>query len=195
MRKATVERHTKETQIIVELNIDGSGKTEVKTGLPFFDHMLETLARHSHIDMKLKAQGDLDVDPHHTVEDSGIAFGQALKEALGEKRMINRYGFGIIPMDESLSMAAIDISGRPHLSYEADLETELIGHFSTDLVPEFLIGFVNSSGITLHLKNLSGKNPHHKIESMFKALAKALEMAISLNVKEKNVPSTKGVIE
>lgn len=195
MRKATVFRKTRETQITVELNIDGIGDVEVNTGLAFFDHMLEALARHSHMDLKLKAQGDLDVDPHHTVEDVGIALGQALKEALGDKKKINRFGFSIVPMDESLSMAAIDISGRPHLTYEADLETKVIGQFSTDLVPEFLIGFVNSSGITLHLKLLSGKNPHHKIESMFKALARALEMATSHNAREKDVPSTKGVLE
>lgn len=194
-RKSNINRVTKETQISVLLNIDGEGAVSIETGLPFFDHMLESFGKHAHFDLKIKAKGDLEVDSHHTVEDVGIALGQALNSALGDKKYINRFGYAVVPMDESLALCAIDISGRPYLSLDAQIENELIGQFSTDLVSEFITGFANSVGATIHLKLLEGKNVHHKIEALFKALAKATEMAVKFHSREMGVPSTKGVIE
>lgn len=193
MRKAKIERKTKETSITVNLNLDGKGEVSIETGLPFLNHMLELLARHANFDLILKAEGDLEVDAHHTVEDIGIVLGQALKQALGKKEGINRYGFSLLPMDESLAQVALDISGRPFLVFEVNFNQDKIGQFETDLFRDFFQAFVNHSGLTLHIKTLYGRNDHHLIESVFKGLAKALEMAISLN--RKNLPSTKEVID
>ncbi len=193
MRKARIERKTKETSILVDLNIDGKGETEVETGLPFLNHMLEILGRHANFDLLLKAEGDLEVDAHHTVEDIGIVLGQALKKALGNREGINRYGFSLLPMDEALAQVALDISGRPFLNFDVNFTQKKIGQFETDLFCDFFQAFVNHSGITLHIKTLSGRNDHHLIESVFKGLAKSLEMAVSLT--RQNIPSTKEVID
>ncbi len=193
MRKAKIERKTRETSILVELNIDGSGKASIETDLPFLNHMLELLARHANFDLTLKAKGDLEVDAHHTVEDIGIVLGQALRQAIGSHKGINRYGFSLVPMDEALAQVALDISGRPYLSYEVNFNQDKIGEFNTDLFHDFFHAFVNHAAITLHLKTLSGRNDHHLIESVFKGLAKALEMAVSLT--RQNLPSTKEVID
>ncbi len=193
MRKAEVERKTKETYITADLNLDGKGEVSIETELPFLNHMLELLARHANFDLTLSAKGDLEVDAHHTVEDIGIVLGQALKQALGNKEGINRYGFCLLPMDEALAQIALDISGRPFLVFEVNFNQDKIGQFETDLFRDFFQAFVNHSGLTLHIKTLYGRNDHHLIESVFKGLAKALEMAVSLN--RKNLPSTKEVID
>lgn len=192
-RASSLKRETKETFIQISLNLDGKGTTEVETGIPFFNHMLELLAQHGLFDLKLKAEGDLEVDPHHTVEDVGISLGQVFRQSLGEKRGIRRYGFSVVPMDESLALVSIDISGRPQLFYQAELPPEKIGSFNTELILEFLHAFVNHAAITLHVKLLSGKNVHHMVEAIFKALAKALDMATSLDPRlGQEIPSTKG---
>jgi imidazoleglycerol-phosphate dehydratase len=195
MRTATVTRTTRETDITIELNLDGSGTASARTGLPFFDHMLEALGKHARCDLTIVARGDLEVDPHHTVEDTGIVLGQALARALGEKASIRRFGSAIVPMDEALALAALDISGRPHLSFTADIGDELIGTFKTDLVEEFFTAFVNAAGLTLHIQLLAGKNAHHKVEAIFKAVAQALANAIAIDDRIAGVPSTKGVLE
>lgn len=191
-RTSSVKRKTKETNIEVSLNIDGKGKAEVETGVPFLNHMLDLLAKHGMFDLTLQAKGDLEVDAHHTVEDVGICLGQAFRQALGEKVGITRFGFSIMPMDEALSIVALDVSGRSHLVYDVKLPYEEVGGFDTTLVVEFLHAFVNHTAITLHIKLMSGDNVHHMIESIFKGLAKALDAAVAVDPRIEGVPSTKG---
>lgn len=195
-RKAVVERKTKETSIVLELDLDGQGNVEINTGIPFFDHMLSAVGKHGIMDLKVTAKGDLEVDGHHTVEDVGICFGQALNKALGEKKGIKRYGQSLMPMDESLAMVALDISGRPYLVYDVDLPIEIIGTYDTSLTVEFLQAFVNSAGMTLHVKLMTGRNAHHIVEAVFKGLAKALQEAVEINPRiAEAIPSTKGMLE
>jgi len=192
-RFAKVERNTLETQIKVEINLDGVGSSNIQTGLGFFDHMLEQVARHGLFDITIKAMGDLHIDAHHTVEDVGITLGQAFKEALGEKTGISRYGHSYVPLDEALSRVVIDLSGRPGLEYTVDYVRGRIGEFDVDLIREFFQGFVNLAGVTLHIDNLKGDNAHHQSETIFKAFGRALRAAVSAD--ERNVgkvPSTKG---
>jgi imidazoleglycerol-phosphate dehydratase len=191
-RIGRVTRKTKETDIALTLNLDGSGKSEIETGIPFFDHMLELFTRHGLFDLKLRAAGDLEIDAHHTVEDIGIALGAALAEALGDKTGINRYGDCLMPMDEVLVAAAVDISGRPGLVYEVDLPIELIGAYDTSLTVEFLQALVNNAKLTLHVHLMKGGNAHHIVEAVFKGLARALSQAVALNPRVSGVPSTKG---
>lgn len=193
MRKAEIKRKTRETSVDLYIEIDGSGKSEIQTGLPFLDHMLELLAKHSGINLNLKAQGDLEVDAHHTVEDVGIVLGQGFREAIGDRKGINRFGFSIVPMDEALAMVSLDISGRPHLSYQVSLPQEKIGNFEADLFTDFFHAFVNHGAISLHIKSLEGRNAHHIMEAVFKGLAKAVEMAVKRRGEE--LPSTKGVMD
>lgn len=192
-RKAQVTRETKETQIHVSLNLDGSGQYDIATGIGFFDHMLEQLSRHSLIDLTIKAEGDLHIDGHHTVEDTGLTIGEALVEALGDKKGITRYGHAYLPMDEALSRVALDLSGRPALVWNVDFTNERLGEMDTQLFREFFGGLIQSGGITLHAETLYGTNDHHKIESIFKGLAKALRMAVTLDPRAMDIlPSTKG---
>ncbi len=193
MRKAEVKRKTKETSVELYIEIDGSGRGEIQTGLPFLDHMLELLAKHSRINLNLKAQGDLEVDAHHTVEDVGIVLGQGFREAIGDRKGINRFGFSIVPMDEALAMVSLDISGRPHLSYQVSFPQEKIGNFEADLFIDFFHAFVNHAAISLHIKSLEGRNAHHIMEAVFKGLAKAVEMAVKR--RDEELPSTKGVMD
>jgi imidazoleglycerol-phosphate dehydratase len=191
-RQARVERNTKETQITVSVNLDGSGKLEVDTGLPFFDHMLDQIARHGLIDMSIKAVGDLEIDAHHTVEDIGITLGQAFAKAL-DKTGIRRYGHAYVPLDEALSRVVIDFSGRPGLEYDVQFVKGTVGSFDVDLFHEFFQGFSNHALVTLHIDNLRGKNAHHQIESIFKAFGRAVRMAVELDPRSVGViPSTKG---
>ena len=193
MRQATVERKTTETQVICTVNLDGTGAFDVKTGVGFFDHMMEQLARHSLIDITLKANGDLHIDDHHTVEDSGIALGQAIAKALGDRKGIRRYGSCDLPMDETLSRCAIDVSGRPFLIFKASFPRDKIGTFDTELVREWFQAFAINAGITLHLENAYGENAHHIAEASFKALARALRDAVEIDPRQKDrIPSTKG---
>ena len=195
MRIAEVNRKTNETDISLKLNLDGSGKNEINTGCGFLDHMITLFSSHSKFDLKISCKGDTYVDYHHTVEDIGIALGQALKEALGDKRGIIRYGSMLLPMDEALIQIAVDISGRDYLSFGLNIPAEKVGDFDTELVEEFFLGFVRNSGITLHINQLSGKNSHHIIEGTFKSVARALKMAVAIdkeNIDE--IPSTKGVL-
>lgn len=193
-RVGSIRRETKETQIELSLDIDGAGQSEISTGVPFFDHMLELFARHGLFDLTVKAVGDLQVDAHHTVEDIGICLGSALTEALGDKRGINRYGDCLMPMDETLAAAAIDISGRPGLVYEVDLPVEMIGQYDTSLTAEFLQAFVGKAGLTLHVRLMSGGNSHHIVEAVFKGMARALGEAVAINPRVRDVPSTKGTL-
>ena len=193
-RTATVERKTGETDISVSLVIDGSGEGQIHTGIPFFDHMLTLFARHSLTDLTLRARGDIEVDLHHTVEDSGIALGQAFARALGEKRGIRRYGWAYLPMDETLTRVVLDFSGRPYLEYRAPKPVEPIGAFSFQLVEEFLRAFSVHAGITLHVEILYGRDAHHMAESVFKGLAKAVDQACQIDPRVTGVPSTKGVL-
>jgi imidazoleglycerol-phosphate dehydratase len=193
MRRATVKRSTKETDIAVTVDLDGTGVADIKTGIGFFDHMLEQVARHSLIDISIAAKGDLHVDQHHTVEDVGIALGSAMKQALGDMRGIARYADINLPMDEALTRAAVDVSGRPHLVWKVALTRVKIGEFETELVREFFQAFAQNAGITLHMENLYGRNNHHIVETCFKALARALRAAIAIDPREANrIPSTKG---
>ena len=197
MRKASIERNTKETAITVEINLDGQGEYEINTGIGFLDHMLEQLSRHSLIDMKVTAKGDTHIDYHHTTEDTGIAIGECLAKALGDKRGINRYAHTYIPMDETLSRVSLDLSNRPYLIWNVNFTIEKItssqGDFDTELFREWFQAFAQSSGTTLHVENIYGTNNHHIIESCYKALARSLRLAISVNEREKhNIPSTKG---
>ena len=193
MRKASINRNTKETSIKVAVNLDGSGKASIKTGIGFLDHMMEQIAKHSLIDIDLKAKGDLHIDLHHTTEDSGIAFGEALKKALGDKKGIKRYASATIPMDETLSRVSLDLSNRPYLVWSVKLAVEKLGEMDTELFKEWFQAFSQSSGITLHVENLYGENNHHIIESCFKGLARALREAISIDFKRADeIPSTKG---
>jgi|TARA_B110000438_G_scaffold145846_1_gene140415 imidazoleglycerol-phosphate dehydratase len=192
MRKASVERNTKETQIKIDLNLDGSGQLDVETGLPFLDHMLDQIARHGLIDLKVRAVGDLEIDAHHTVEDIGITLGQAFDKAL-DKTGIRRYGHAYVPLDEALSRVVIDFSGRPGLDYHVQFAKGTVGAFDVDLFHEFFQGFVNHALVTLHIDNLRGKNSHHQIETIFKAFGRAVRMAIEADARQAGViPSTKG---
>ncbi len=191
-RQATVERNTKETQITVSVNLDGSGQLEVETGLPFLDHMLDQIARHGLVDVKIQAAGDLEIDAHHTVEDIGITLGQAINQAL-DKTGIRRYGHAYVPLDEALSRVVIDFSGRPGLEYHVNFAKGVVGNFDVDLFHEFFQGFVNHAMVTLHIDNIRGANSHHQIETIFKAFGRALRMAVELDPRQSGViPSTKG---
>ena len=193
-RTATVKRDTTETQINLSLNLDGAGQCDCTTGIGFFDHMLDQLARHGMMDLSVSAQGDLQVDAHHTVEDVGIVFGQALRQALGELAGIRRFGHALVPLDEALSRAVIDVSGRPGFFMRAEFNRQQVGELDLQLLPEFFRALVNHAGLTVHLENLHGDNAHHCVESMFKAFARALRMAVELDPRATGVPSTKGVL-
>ena len=195
MRKGSVNRETKETSIQVDVNLDGTGKSNISTGIGFLDHMMEQIAKHSLIDIDLKAKGDLHIDLHHTTEDSGIAFGEALKEALGDKKGIRRYASATIPMDETLSRVSLDISNRPYLVWNVKLAVEKLGEMDTELFKEWYHAFSQSGGITLHVENIYGENSHHIIESCYKGLARALRDAVQVDPRAQNIiPSTKGTI-
>ena len=195
MRKATVKRKTKETDISVTVDLDGSGKATIATGVGFFDHMLEQIARHSLIDIAIKADGDLHVDQHHTVEDVGIALGQAIRQALGDMKGITRYADVHLPMDEALTRAAIDISGRPFLAWKVTFTRTKVGDLDSELFREFFAAFVQNAGVTLHIENLAGRNNHHIAETCYKGLARALREAIAIDPRqEQRVPSTKGTL-
>ena len=191
-RRATASRKTKETEITVELDLDGGGIAKVQTGIPFFNHMLEIFARHGLFDIKLKAKGDIEVDYHHTVEDVGLALGQAFKEGLGDKQGICRFGEASVPLDETLAQVVVDLSGRPYLSYNVKIRPGRVGDFDTDLPHEFFQAFANQLGMNLHLNVVRGENPHHIIEACFKALARAMEKATRIDERIKGVLSTKG---
>lgn len=191
-RRATVERSTKETAIHVSVDLDGAGTSEVATGIPFFDHMLDQLGRHGRIDLVVRADGDLDIDAHHTVEDTGIALGQALAEAWGDRAGAERFGDATVPIDEALTTVSIDLSGRPYLVWEVDTPVEVVGTFETTLVKHFFEALVANARITLHVLNRSGDNTHHVFESVFKAVAVALRRAV--RVTGSGVPSTKGTL-
>lgn len=192
-RSAKVTRNTRETQIELALNLDGSGASDLQTGLPFFEHMLTQVARHGLVDLTVRATGDLDVDAHHTVEDVGIVLGQAFTRSIGDKQGISRYGHAYVPLDEALSRAVVDLSGRPGLTYNCDFVRPRIGDFDVDLLHEFFQGFVNHALVTLHLDNLRGSNAHHQAETLFKAFGRALRAAVTLDARiEGSVPSTKG---
>lgn len=191
-RTADVTRKTKETDIAVSLDLDGSGNATVSTGIGFFDHMLEGFARHGFFDLDVMVEGDLAVDCHHTIEDTGIVIGSAIKEAAGEKKGMKRYGSCILPMDETLVLCAIDLSGRPYLAFEAEFTAERVGYMDTEMVKEFFYAVSYMAGMNLHLKVLSGGNNHHMIEAMFKAFAKALDEAVSLDARVTDILSTKG---
>jgi imidazoleglycerol-phosphate dehydratase len=193
MRTAEITRHTKETQIRVRLDLDGSGAAKLSTGLPFLEHMLDQVARHGMLDLEIEAKGDLHIDAHHTVEDIGITLGQAFARAIGDKSGVRRFGHAYVPLDEALSRAVIDFSGRPGLVYDVAFSRALIGEFDVDLVHEFFQGFVNHAQVTLHLDNLRGDNAHHQCETLFKAFARALRMAAERDPRAAGtVPSTKG---
>lgn len=195
MRNAEIARKTNETDIKLTLELDGAGKSEISTGCGFLDHMLTLFARHGRFDMSVSCKGDTYVDFHHTVEDIGIALGDAFKTALGDMRGIVRYGSMILPMDEALIMTAVDLSGRPHLSYGLDIPAQKVGEFDTELTEEFFLGFVRHAGMTLHIKQLAGTNSHHIIEGAFKSAARSLAAAIKIEEAYKNeIPSTKGVL-
>jgi len=193
-RIAQIKRTTKETDIICTLDLDGSGKSSIQTGIGFFDHMLEGFTRHGYFDLQLQAKGDLHVDGHHTVEDTGIVLGQALREAAGDKKGICRFGNFILPMDDALVLCAVDLGGRPYLVFDAQLPSGKTGDLDTELVREFFYAVSYSAGINLHLKVLSGHNTHHMIEAMFKAFAKALDQAVSYDERLHEVLSTKGIL-
>ena len=194
-RKASFQRKTKETEIKIELNIHGKGKTDISIPIPFLNHLLENFAIHGLFDLKIRAKGDIEIDQHHTVEDIGICLGEAFKEALGDKRGINRTGYFVFPLDEALSVVAVDISGRAFLNFDCKFKKEKIGDLDSDLIKEFFLGFVRHLQASLHIRALYGENEHHKAESIFKAFGKAMKMACS---KEKRIlkelPSTKGLI-
>ena len=195
MRTAEINRKTNETDIKLRLNLDGTGKSEINTGCGFLDHMLPLFARHGGFDLTVSCKGDTNVDYHHTVEDIGIALGDAFKSALGDMRGITRYGSFILPMDESLIMTAVDISGRSHLSYGLTIPAQKVGDFDTELTEEFYLGFVRHSAITLHIKQLSGTNSHHIIEGAFKSVARSLAAAVKIDESRRDeIPSTKGVL-
>ena len=194
-RMAKVSRDTLETQITVEVNLDGTGKADFETGVPFLDHMLDQISRHGLIDISVKANGDTEIDDHHTVEDVGITIGQAFKDALGDKKGIRRYGHSYVPLDEALSRVVVDFSGRPGLEMFVDFCRPRVGDFDVDLTYEFFQGFVNHAGISLHIDNIRGSNTHHQIETIFKAFGRALRMAVELDPRMLGVmPSTKGTL-
>ena len=193
MRTAQVTRNTLETRISVSLNLDGAGISKLATGVPFLDHMLDQIARHGLIDLDIQARGDLHIDAHHTVEDTGITLGQAFAQALGDKKGIRRYGHAYVPLDEALSRVVIDLSGRPGLEYHVDYTRARIGDFDVDLFLEFFRGFINHAGVTLHIDNLRGINAHHQAETIFKAFGRALRMAVEADLRMGDaLPSTKG---
>jgi len=191
-RQAQINRDTQETQIRVKLNLDGSGRAKLASGIPFLDHMLDQIARHGLVDLEVKAKGDLHIDAHHTVEDIGITLGQAFAKAIGDKKGVRRYGHAYVPLDEALSRVVIDLSGRPGLEMSGKFTRARVGDFDVDLVREFFQGFVNHALVTLHLDNLKGVNTHHQVETLFKAFGRALRMAVELDPRVKGVPSTKG---
>ena len=195
MRAAEIIRTTKETDIRLSLNLDGTGKSEIKSGVGFLDHMLTLFAKHGRFDLTLTCNGDTYVDDHHSVEDIGIALGQAFERALSDKRGIIRYGSFILPMDETLILAAVDISGRAYLNYDLHIPTEKVGTFDTELTEEFFLGFTRNANLTMHLKQLEGKNSHHIIEGTFKCVARAMKQAVAIDEAFKDeIPSTKGVL-
>jgi imidazoleglycerol-phosphate dehydratase len=193
MRRAKLKRKTKETDIDLDLVLDATGKHSIKTGIPFMDHMLSLMSKHGLVDIKLRAKGDLEIDDHHTVEDMGIVLGKALKDALGKMKSIRRFGSASVPMDEALASVSLDISGRPYLVYNVSYpKRSKIKDFDVDLVEDFLLAFVNNSGITLHVNVPYGRNTHHMVEGIFKAMGRALGEAVSIDPRVKGVPSTKG---
>ncbi len=194
MRSASIARKTAETEISVTLQLDGTGEGSIQTGVGFLDHMLTLFARHGSFDLSISCQGDTHIDDHHSVEDIGICLGDAFATALGDKRGVLRYGDLLLPMDEALILAAVDLSGRGYLSYELSIPTEKVGHFDTELVEEFFLAFTRRANLTLHLKQLSGRNSHHIIEGSFKAVARALKAAVALDPNSNAIPSTKGVL-
>ena len=195
MRSATISRKTAETDIQLTLNLDGTGESDISSGIGFLDHMLTLFARHGRFDLTLSCVGDTEVDDHHSVEDIGICLGRAVQEALGDKRGIRRYGDALIPMDEALILTAADVSGRSFLSFELPVPTEKVGGFDTELTEEFFTAFCSNAGITLHIRELAGKNSHHIIEGCFKSFARALRKAVSIDVScPDELPSTKGVL-
>lgn len=194
MRKAGIKRDTKETDISVIVNIDGEGVAKINTGIGFFDHMLELFAKHSLMDIEIVAKGDTHIDSHHTIEDVGIALGQAISKALGDKSGIKRYGTCHLPMDEALVLVSLDLSGRAYLVFDASLPTPKLGDFDTEMVEDFFLAVANNCGITLHIKMLYGRNTHHIIEAMYKGFAKAMDTATSMDSRIKGIPSTKGVL-
>lgn len=192
-RTTSVERNTNETQIAIELNLDGKGLSKLQTGLPFFDHMLDQIARHGMFDLNIDAKGDLEIDAHHTVEDVGITLGQAFVKALGDKKGIRRYGHAYVPLDEALSRVVVDFSGRPGLEFRVQFPRARVGDFDVDLTHEFFQGFVNHASVTLHIDNLSGSNSHHIAETIFKAFGRAMRIAVEHDERMQGiVPSTKG---
>ncbi len=194
-RSANIKRDTKETQIVVTLNLDGEGKADLNINIPFLEHMLDQVARHGMFDLAINAKGDLDIDAHHTVEDVGITLGQAFTKALADKKGIRRYGHAYVPLDEALSRVVLDCSGRPGLEYSADYPRARIGEFDVDLIFEFFQGFVNHGMITLHIENISGRNAHHIAETIFKAFGRALRMAVEMDPRMEGIlPSTKGAL-
>ena len=195
MRKVVKNRDTSETQIAIDLNLDGTGQTELDTGLPFLDHMLDQIGRHGMIDLSIKAKGDLHIDDHHTIEDIGITLGEALNEAVGDKKGIRRYGHAYIPLDEALSRVVLDFSGRPGLFMQADFVKEEVGNIDVNMFEHFFQSLSNHAFITLHIENLYGENAHHQIETIFKAFGRALRMALEIDPKQgDNIPSTKGAL-
>lgn len=193
-RSATVTRNTRETKIEITINLDGTGKSDISTGIGFFDHMLEGFAKHGFFDLICKVEGDLEVDGHHTVEDTGIVLGQAISQAVGDKKGINRYGSSILPMDDALSLCAVDLCGRPFLNFDSVFPVERVGDLDTQLVREFFYAVSYSAAMNLHIKILDGTNAHHMIEAMFKSFAKALDMAVSYDARIHDVLSTKGCL-
>lgn len=196
MRTATIERKTKETDIKVKVNLDGKGNYTIDTSIPFLDHMLSLMCKHGLFDMKIKAKGDTEIDDHHTVEDIGIVLGKAIKQALRKKEGISRYGQASVPMDEALALVSLDISGRPYLVYRVQFSKKSkLKNFDPDLIEDFLLAFVSNSGITLHIESQYGRNTHHIIEAIFKALGRALKQAVSIDPRIKGVPSTKKCLD
>jgi imidazoleglycerol-phosphate dehydratase len=194
-RKASVDRKTKETEISVSVDLDGSGKSEISTGIGFLDHMLEQLSRHSLIDLTVKAKGDLHIDFHHTTEDTGIAIGEAVSKALGERKGISRYGDAVIPMDETLTRVALDASNRPYLIWKVNFTKPKLGEMDTELFKEWFQAFAQNAGLTLHIENLYGENNHHIVESCYKGVARALRAAVEIDPRKSDaIPSTKGVL-
>lgn len=195
MRTSEIERNTAETQILLSLNLDGSGRSEIDTGCGFLNHMLTLFAKHGRFDIKVCCKGDTDVDDHHTVEDIGICLGQAFRQALGDLRGVTRYGYTVLPMDEALILSAIDLSGRSCLGYDLQIPTEKVGTFDTELVQEFWLAFTRTGAVTLHLRQLAGANSHHIIEGAFKSAARSLRQAVSIDAAGRDeIPSTKGVL-
>lgn len=194
-RNAKIKRTTKETDIRLVLQLDGNGNVSVDTGIGFFDHMLEGFAKHGFFDLECKVKGDLEVDGHHTVEDTGIVLGNAIKTAVGDKKGIKRYGYFILPMDDALALCAVDLCGRPYLDFQCSFPTERVGYLDTELVREFFYAVSYSAGMNLHIRMLAGTNSHHMTEAMFKAFAKALDMAVSPEPRTTEVLSTKGSLE